>query len=517
MIVYTLVAPPHWDRIHNGRRLMTLELLLVYFCYGLSFFGMGLAVLLETGRSTTAVQARTLSFLAAFGIIHGTHEWLEAYLLQAHSAAASLPAWLDWLRLGLLISSFGCLLTYASLSLRNISPRYGKRSWHYALLGLWALAVLWSTYRTYGGFPVPWPGLVDALARYILAVPAASLAALALRADAAAALSESRQPVAKNLRLGALGFAVYALTQVFVHPIQVFPASILNQESFLAAIGLPIQVVRAGMATLITIGLLKALQAMEQERKSELAAAHQARVTALEQRDALRRDLLGHVVRSQEDERARIARELHDETAQLLSAFSLELGALRTKLRRADTTQMVDHLQDLSRQMSQGLYHLVRDLRPSHLDNLGLVPALNYLFSQDFRPKGLDVTFNVTGRPQRMDGLVETVLFRVAQESLSNVIRHAQVNEASVDLLYDCDQVSIRIRDAGRGFSPSQRFHPPRGWGLAGMRERVESLAGELRLKSAPGQGTVVEAVIPLDADHQKETPHGTDHAVAGG
>lgn len=481
---------------------MAIELLLVYFVYGLSFYGMGIAVLLEAGRAASAAEARSLGFLAAFGILHGSHEWLEAYLIQAQSAGAPLPPWLDWFRVALLFTSFSCLLTYAALTLQQVSTKYSRHSWHFGVLGLWALSVLLAAFRTYAGFPVPWPGLVDAMSRYIVAVPAAALTALALRATAVGAYAENRRPVATNLRWAALGFAIYALTQVFVHPLQLFPASIINRDWFLAVTGLPIQVVRAGMAVLITAGLLRALQAVEQERRSELVAAHQARVAALEQRDALRRDLLGHVVRSQEDERARIARELHDEIAQLLSALSLELGALRTKLKRADTIQLVDHLQDLSRQMSQGLYHLVRDLRPSHLDNLGLVPALNYLFSQDFRPKGLEVAFHVSGTPQRLNGLVETVLFRVAQESLANVVRHAHVGEANVDLCYGGSQVTMRICDNGRGFSPAERFHPPRGWGLAGMRERVESLAGRLRLKSAPGEGTTVEVIIPVGADH---------------
>jgi two-component system sensor histidine kinase UhpB len=320
-----------------------------------------------------------------------------------------------------------------------------------------------------------------------------------------------------NLRLASLGFAIYALTQIFVHPLQVFPATIINRDSFLAVTGLPIQVARSAMAALIAWGFLRALQAMERERRSELVAAHQARIAALEQREGLRRDLLRHVVIAQEDERARIARELHDETAQLLSAFSLDLGALRTKLKRADTTELVGRLQDLSHQMSQGLFHLMRDLRPSHLDDLGLVPALNFLLNQDCQAKGLEVAFDVSGTPKRLNGLVETVLFRVAQEALANVVRHAQVSQARVQLNYVADRVTLRICDQGLGFDPVERFHPPRGWGLAGMRERVESVAGQLTLQSAPGQGTIVAVEIPVDDEHGKDLVNGSDHAIARG
>ena len=146
---------------------------------------------------------------------------------------------------------------------------------------------------------------------------------------------------------------------------------------------MPIQVLRALTAVVISIGLLRAMQAAEQDRQRLFVDAQQARLAALMQQDALRRDLLRHVVRSQEDERARIARELHDQVAQLLTAFSLELASLRSKLRRAETIDMVARLQQLSRQMSESLYHLVHDLRPSHLDNLGLVPALKALLGQE--------------------------------------------------------------------------------------------------------------------------------------
>jgi two-component system sensor histidine kinase UhpB len=364
---------------------------------------------------------------------------------------------------------------------------------------------------------VPWTSLLDAASRYALAMPAALLASIALWHDARAALSEARRPVAVNLLLATYGFGVYAITQVFVHRLLFLPAAALNQDAFLSFTGLPIQALRAAAAVLIAVGLLRAMQVMEEERQSQLAAAQQARLTALEQRDSLRRDLLRHVVRSQEDERARIARELHDDISQQLTALSLELAALRTRLKRADTTQAADRLQDLARRMSRGLYQLVHDLRPSHLDHLGLVPALEFLVSEDFRPKGLEVSLETAGMPGALGGLLETALFRVAQESLNNVVRHANVSQARIELCCDGQHVIMRVCDQGCGFDAGQEFRPPRGWGLAGMRERVESLGGLLRVHSAPGAGTVVEAVIPLRDEQRKEAVDGTHHTSPRG
>ena len=478
-------------------------LLLIYFIYGLAFWAMGLAVLLESGR---AASPHSLYWLSAFGLLHGTHEWLEAYLLAARSLGTTLPSWWEWLRLGLLAASFACLSAYALASLKQAPLSLRKRSWQFALTALaslWVLVALGSAYRQP---PVPWVALLDAASRYVLAIPSAVLASLAMWSASQRDQSQNRPAMAANLRLASLGLGGYALAQLFVHRLPWFPANLVNQESFLSLTGIPIQAIRAAMAALISMGLLRAMQAAEQERQSQLAAAHRARLAVIQQQDTLRRDLLRHVVRSQEDERARIARELHDEVAQLLSAFTLQLRALRLKLKRADTAQLLNRLEELARQMSQSLYHLVRDLRPSHLDNLGLVPALKFILSQEYGPKGLEVTLHVTGTARSLKGLVDTALFRVAQESLTNVVRHAQVSQAVVEVHYDIDRVTLRVCDQGRGFDPAAEFSPPRGWGLAGMRERVEALGGQLILRSAPTQGTTVEAAVPLGPDRWEES-----------
>ncbi len=208
--------------------------------------------------------------------------------------------------------------------------------------------------------------------------------------------------------------------------------------------------------------------------------------------------MLRHTVRAQEDERSRIARELHDETSQVLTAFSLDLATLQTIVcDRAEVRNLVDRLQVLSKQMSQGLYRLVHDLRPAQLDDLGLIPALEYL-KDNSASEGLDISIKIHGRSRRLDSIIETVLFRVAQEALHNVIRHAKVKEAQIDLFFHPREITLKITDGGIGFNPVQTFAPPRGWGLAGMRERVESVGGLLNIHSEAGHGTIVEVVIPV-------------------
>src|SRR5512140_2379226 len=122
---------------------MSQTLLLTYFFYGLAFFAMGIAMLLETGRSPALAEARSLRYLATFGLLHGTHEWLESYLLQAQSAGTPLPDWLGWFRLALLTSSFIALFIYAYITLRDTSPKYeGHRLLHFGRLSIYELLAL---------------------------------------------------------------------------------------------------------------------------------------------------------------------------------------------------------------------------------------------------------------------------------------------------------------------------------------------------------------------------------------
>jgi signal transduction histidine kinase len=307
------------------------------------------------------------------------------------------------------------------------------------------------------------------------------------------------------LTWAAIGFGLYGLTQLFVPAIDMFPARILNSTGFQTFAGFPIQVVRALLAVVITLSLLRATQIVEKDRQQQLLAVQQARLEALERiqeeltkREALRRELLRHTVRAQEEERSRIARELHDETSQVLTAFSLDLATLKTEIcDREEVKNLVDRLQGLSKQMSQGLYRLVHDLRPAQLDDLGLIPALEYL-KDDSVSAGLEVIINIHGRARRLDPINETVLFRVAQEALHNVVRHAQVGQARISLDYKPQEITLKVEDSGAGFNPVQSFVPPRGWGLAGMRERVESVGGQLSIESKPGMGTTVEVDVPV-------------------
>jgi signal transduction histidine kinase len=490
---------------------MQWDIVLIFFVYGLAFFSMGIALSLETMRSPRLAERRVLRPLAIFGLLHGMHEWIEILLLQGVWLGVPFPEQINWLRYALLVISFIPLIYFGLLML--VEPTRGFGYPVTILIGMLCLyaIVLLSVTRLRPDLLL---GPADTLARYFLAVPGGILAGLGLRKRAQQLEKEGRRDIARRFRWAALGFALYGVTQIFVGPINMFPANLINSAVFVGIFGFPIQLVRAAMAVLVTVNLIQAIQVVDREREEQLLSAQQERLEALEQvrqdleeREALRRELLRHTVIAQEEERGRIARELHDETAQFLTALSLNLATLRNLLpEQRQTLDLIDDLQSQTRQMSQGIYRLVHDLRPAQLDDLGLVPALQYLAEEEYKRAGLQVDLQVQGQRQRLDPLVETVFFRVAQEALTNVIRHAQCDQASLELAFDPKQVVLSVRDQGVGITTETADSPERGWGLEGMRERVESIEGQLQISSPESGGTLVKVIVPMNSSKNSVT-----------
>ncbi len=479
-----------------------LTLLFVFFIYGFAFLTLGIILAFESGHFHALANARILLPLAIFGLLHGTHEWLDAYLLHSEAMQVSLPGWLAWVRLGLLTTSFLFLILF---DIRAFQFRTRCFNWIdvlvACLLGAYIFFIVMNAIKAFGSGHVGWVDLLGVLPRYLLAVPGAILAAVELRFQAVLSEGRERRFLLVHLSVAAVGFGIYGLAQIFVHPLNMVPAALLNTVSFQAFTGFPIQLVRAAAAVLITLGLVRSTQLAERERQRLVREAQQAHLNAIEERDQYRHELLLHTVRAQEEERSRIARELHDETAQVLTAFSLNLATLGQKTsRNKEIAGLVDRLQLLSRQISQSLYRLVRDLRPAELDDLGLIPALQYL-KDSSTLKGLNVSLEVSGPARRLDAIVETVLFRVVQEALNNIARHAHVTDASVSVIFESDRISLKIVDQGLGFDPGQPLVPPHGWGIAGMRERVSLVGGSLAINSSPGCGTTVVVIVPDPID----------------
>jgi two-component system sensor histidine kinase UhpB len=216
------------------------------------------------------------------------------------------------------------------------------------------------------------------------------------------------------------------------------------------------------------------------------------------------RGLAKAVWKVQEEERRRLARELHDGLGQTLTALTNQLARLQQKLdgqvpeelaaRVADSVEMARLALNESRELS-------RLLRPPVLDDLGLPAALSWLARTLEQRTGLHVELALDGLEERLDPDLETLVFRLVQEALTNVLRHAAVDRATVAVSLAGGLLALQVADRGQGFDAGAALagrETATGSGLRGMRDRLELFGGRLELTSAPGEGTLVSAMVPL-------------------
>lgn len=253
------------------------------------------------------------------------------------------------------------------------------------------------------------------------------------------------------------------------------------------------------MADEMDIDLLKAIG-------PQLAVAvENARLwEAVQEKEKLRSELLKKVVTAQEEERRRIARELHDELGQELNSLLVRLQVLEKQTAGDAARQTIAGLKATTGEMLASIHDLALELRPPVLDDLGLVPALAQYTRTCKANLGIEVDFEVIGpAEQRFSREVETTLYRIVQEALNNVARHAKVERASVLLRVTERSAAVIIEDNGVGFDfKAVRSGQARRnrLGLYGMEERVALVGGSLTIETAPGMGTHIYAEVPLQA-----------------
>jgi signal transduction histidine kinase len=206
------------------------------------------------------------------------------------------------------------------------------------------------------------------------------------------------------------------------------------------------------------------------------------------------------VLSAHEAERKRIARELHDDTAQALTSILVRLRLLEHSAAGAEVLRNVEELRDLTGSALDAVRRMAMDLRPASLDDLGLVPALRAYVEKYSQDWPVVATLTVKGIKRRLPRDLELVLYRVAQEALANVAKHARAGRAEVTLSRHRNEVSLVISDDGIGIQPTRGPGGGSGLGLFGMSERLALVNGVLGVKSAPGKGTVVTARVRVSA-----------------
>ncbi len=216
------------------------------------------------------------------------------------------------------------------------------------------------------------------------------------------------------------------------------------------------------------------------------------------------RDLSRRLVTVAEEERKRLARDLHDDFGQILPSLRFTLEDLRASLAPSTPEQqrLLAQTDEKFNELGRICRKAAGNLRPDILDRLGLLPTIDTVVNECARDNGIEIELSVCGQPKKMDPECETVIYRVFQESLNNIRDHAAAGKAEVMVTFSYPLVILTIRDNGRGFAEEEAVaraqRQGRGIGLLGMRERVASMAGSFILRSKPGQGTQIRVALPL-------------------
>jgi signal transduction histidine kinase len=474
---------------------------LIFFIYGLAFFSMGLATTLEAGRASDRRLRRALGFLAVFGLLHGLHEWVEMFeMLGLLPGVQRAPtAWLS-VRVAMLALSFPPLGVFGlALSWEDREPKHLDLLIPLGLVLIWAGGCL--ILNSFFGLPERLY-TADVWARYTLAIPSALMAATGLVLQCRRFQREQLTYFGRSCTWAAVAFALYgAIGQLFVQKTRLPPSTIINQDLFLDWFGFPIQLLRAGAAVTAAFFILRLLRAFEIEVQRKIADLQEAKLRESQRRETQKAELFKHIVAAQEAERQRIALELHDETGQALTAVGLGLRGLENTVGDCDSHagSNLRHLEELVTHSLNELQRIIADLRPSHLDDLGLPAALRWYANEVGERTGIDINVSFDGEPVALASAIRTTLFRVAQEALTNVVKHADASAVCMELTYLEHDVSLRVVDNGCGFDVDLIQMQGRSWGVIGMQERASLLGGRFRLVTKPGEGTTVEVEIPYE------------------
>ncbi|HUN09433.1 MAG TPA: ATP-binding protein [Aggregatilineales bacterium] len=447
---------------------------IVLFVYGLSFFVMGLAIFLQSRRHSRLKLARDLYWLAAFGILHGIHEWGAIFIpIQSTYMPRVFVELLQTIQVVLLALSFLCLFMFGAVTLDQRFPWLNRFA---IIIGIiWGLVFWGGLYLS--PTIVAWQHTATIWSRYLLGLPGSILAAYGLRYQVQADIEPLNiKHIYRVLQGSGVALIAYAFLGGMVVPQgDFFPANTLNYALFDHEIGIPVQVFRSLIGLVLALTIIRALEVFEIELDR--------RIEQME------------IERIQVSEREHIGQEIHDGAIQGVYSASLILESMGT---------MVDAGSEIERRLMQArsvLNAVNTDLR-SYMVSLRatsppdpLIPSLKNLIDNPRFRGLLDIKLEYEFEPNLKPMQIHQVL-AITQESLSNTLRHARASHVKVRLRYERGMVLIMIEDDGRGFYEGE---VAAGYGLRSMRDRAHLLGGQLEVESSPGRGTKVKLFIPQE------------------
>jgi signal transduction histidine kinase len=401
----------------------------------------------------------------------------------------------------LLASSFLMLISFGVRLITGPMSSSFRWSLYSTIIAVWVIGLFLVSGRQ--NFPAQ-VASADVYTRYALAIPGAALSVWGLILQKRRFMDMGMPAFGKDVVIAALAFGLYGgIGQLFATPSSIFPSEYLNAEIFLRWFGFPIQVFRASMAMVAATFIIRSMRAFDVENNRRLEALNAAQQAERQRLEALRGELLHRTVKAQESERQRIARELHDETGQTLTALGMGLRGLSDSIpenpQRA--AQQAKQLEGLAVSGVEELQRLISGLHPPQLDDLGLMAALRWYGNEIKTRYGLPVTVSNQGTPVVLPVEVRTVFFRIAQEAITNAIRHASATQASISLESTPQQLLLEVSDNGNGFDVADTLESAArpSWGLLGMMERATLIGGECQIVSQPGSGTRVRVSLLLE------------------
>lgn len=451
----------------------------IRFLYGLVFFVLGLAIVLQPRRGSVYYLATALSWLAAFALIHAAGDWMTLTISFHQNGILGLQVKeIVAIRVAILTVSFGFLMHFGLSLLLQKSP-WRSLAWILSTaVSLFFLGMLVKEYPS--GGPSPWFLTTRVFSRYFLGFPAGILTALGLLTQVGTLKQDKLGKHVGHLYGAAACFALYAVVGGLIPPrAGFFPASVLNEEFFFQTLGVPVEVFRALAMAGVAFFMLRLLGIFHLETQRRLHVAEQDR--------ALLR------------ERERIARELHDGIMQTLYGTGLGLKQMMNLCQAQP--QQGPILAELDREIGRAIVQMRRfvlDLKEVSVPAAELLDAIRSQARDVSQFAGIHIAVNLDAplpaEVQVPAGVREEVL-AIVREGLSNIVRHAQTDAAFILFSLEDDTVLLRITDAGQGFDQT---HSGPGRALEAARDRVEAMGGLLQVMSSPGMGTQLVAHIPL-------------------
>ncbi|HTX89815.1 MAG TPA: ATP-binding protein [Anaerolineales bacterium] len=451
---------------------------IIYFIYGLMFFVLGLAISLQSRHSSHLDLARSLPWLAAFGFLHGFHEWGDLFIpLQSEYLAPSVIVFLQYIHLILLASSFATLFGFGAALLEPIKHHKWLHISLAILLAGWLGLALFPFRLWFPDF-TGWYNAVNALARYLICLPGGLLTAYALREHTLQRITPYDMPkIVRAIQLAGIAMAAYALAGgLIVPPVPFFPGNWLNTDSFTRWFLVPPQLIRALIGLAMAWTTIRLLEVFEIETTRRIEAMTKQQMLAAE--------------------RERIARELHDGTIQkvytagLLVRSAQNLVSVDTPLAGRLSTA-VGVLDDAIGDLRQNL----NDLNPQPQQREPFRAVLERLVTDPRFSSLVDISLDVDlPDAECLDPERCAHVLAIVQETLANIVRHAQARSVKIAARRTDSALELSVQDDGVGM-PAQVVE---GHGLKNMHDRASLLHGRLEITRLD-KGTRVFLHVPRE------------------